>query len=470
MKLHLLLLGIFLVAITAQSQTKTDRAINAYYLRTIDVLTTTATNNLGAADNEEKFTASMGAITEAVSATDETLNKAKILYQVNRTYVPELDAADNENEYVNSTALNNWVDSNGLPNKTYMLSSQSPHYTGYTATPGVEEASTGASGYASLKVILHELGHMLGGVHADGLTGISGDIYLLNPDGTETFVGTNSDLETIMQNGIPGGTDLEVFGTSAANNIGNPTHGGNGFWSRNFTQSGNNYRIDIPIAGLESPNNNVSDMFRADFINNPDKYEIVSVDPNIISPAPNIQIIDGKFKLVNATELTDVIIASKTTDTNYQNLYFYSGNHLIFPYEYGFSNDGSQLNEGYSIQQLIDGIPTSSLSSGTKEFRTYEQISNSLGASGGAVLSINNFEKNIELSIYPNPITNGIINILANENINSVEIYNLLGQVVFKQKLNINNTTANIENLDSGVYTLKAFSQNGIGIKQIIKR
>lgn len=481
MKLHeKLLLGSLLTSAIALGQTKPGRVADAFYKRTIEVLTTTGTDNLGEANNEAKFAETIGeAVPAAVSATDKKLNDVRVVYVVNRNYTPALDAADTGTTGTNSVLLSDWVAANGNSDSTYMLFSQSPNYSGWTATPGVEESSFGASGYAGVKGPLHELGHMLGGLHSDGITGISGNVYQIMPDGSEVLVNSPTDLETIMQNGIPGGTDTEVFSTSAINNIGHSSNGGNGTWSREFTQGGNNYRLDIDVNQLDNGGNNVSDYFRNDFINNPSKYEVVPVDPNTVSPIPNIQIVEvgGEqvYKLMNPTDFENVVISATTTDPTYQSLYFVSGDHRIFPYEAGIINDGDHINgdEGFTVQELADGrIPVSSLPAGDKQFASLELISNSLGSVSSIItLSTTDHEFMEGITMHPNPAVN-IVEFKDEMNlIKDIMISDLNGRNIHYDLYDAQNKTLDISNLASGTYLATIFDKNNkvLGTKKFIK-
>ncbi|MFD2543263.1 T9SS type A sorting domain-containing protein [Lacinutrix gracilariae] len=74
-----------------------------------------------------------------------------------------------------------------------------------------------------------------------------------------------------------------------------------------------------------------------------------------------------------------------------------------------------------------------------------------------------------EFSIYPNPVTNGVVNIKSSNNeAVSVSIYNVLGKQVLAQ--NITNQILNVSSLNAGVYVLK-LTQNGNSIakKLVIK-
>jgi hypothetical protein len=71
----------------------------------------------------------------------------------------------------------------------------------------------------------------------------------------------------------------------------------------------------------------------------------------------------------------------------------------------------------------------------------------------GNTLSINTFT-NDELSISPNPVKNGIINIKSSiSRVKKIELYDITGRIVKQQILN--SETLYIQTLNSGVYLLK---------------
>tara|TARA_Y200000002_G_scaffold382715_1_gene400929 strand:- start:2831 stop:3973 length:1143 start_codon:yes stop_codon:yes gene_type:complete len=75
-----------------------------------------------------------------------------------------------------------------------------------------------------------------------------------------------------------------------------------------------------------------------------------------------------------------------------------------------------------------------------------------------------------KLSVFPNP-SNGIINIQSAYKLNSVNIYNMIGNLVMVRNISSNQAILNIETLTNGVYFLELNSYNGsvINIK-FIKR
>ena len=68
-------------------------------------------------------------------------------------------------------------------------------------------------------------------------------------------------------------------------------------------------------------------------------------------------------------------------------------------------------------------------------------------------------------SIYPNP-ANNVLNITSNENINHVEVFNMMGQMVGAYEANDVNTQINTTAFANGVYTVKIETENGTSTKK----
>ncbi|MBN9285109.1 MULTISPECIES: choice-of-anchor J domain-containing protein [unclassified Flavobacterium] len=69
---------------------------------------------------------------------------------------------------------------------------------------------------------------------------------------------------------------------------------------------------------------------------------------------------------------------------------------------------------------------------------------------------------------YPNPVKNAL-NLAYNETISSVEIYNLLGQKVLAQKVNLSETQIDMSNLSAGNYLVKVYAGDLVKTIKIIK-
>ncbi len=82
-----------------------------------------------------------------------------------------------------------------------------------------------------------------------------------------------------------------------------------------------------------------------------------------------------------------------------------------------------------------------------------------------APLSTEEFESDLDIAIYPNPTTD-FINIQANFDINSVEIYSLHGQKVLAIE---NKKTIDISSLSKGIYFLKVKTVKGEITKKVVK-
>ena len=72
------------------------------------------------------------------------------------------------------------------------------------------------------------------------------------------------------------------------------------------------------------------------------------------------------------------------------------------------------------------------------------------------------------ITIYPNP-TSSNVNISSENIINSIEIYNSLGQRVYQSVVNSNTKTIDISSFTNGVYILGVNTENGVIRKKIIK-
>jgi len=88
-----------------------------------------------------------------------------------------------------------------------------------------------------------------------------------------------------------------------------------------------------------------------------------------------------------------------------------------------------------------------------------ELLIDNIHIEGGVGINDNDNDNNV--SIYPNP-ANNVINVNASSNINTVEVFNMMGQKV--AAFDANNTTANINvsALANGIYTMRITTENGV--------
>ncbi|QBZ98914.1 T9SS type A sorting domain-containing protein [Flavobacterium sangjuense] len=85
----------------------------------------------------------------------------------------------------------------------------------------------------------------------------------------------------------------------------------------------------------------------------------------------------------------------------------------------------------------------------------------------GIPLATNDFVKS-SLRMYPNP-ANEVLNISSESTIDTITVYNTLGQIVSKQSASANEATINVSSLSKGVYILTAQVGNELIRKQFIK-
>ncbi len=81
----------------------------------------------------------------------------------------------------------------------------------------------------------------------------------------------------------------------------------------------------------------------------------------------------------------------------------------------------------------------------------------------GCPTSIDEIDNTISVAIYPNPADNNFFNISTSEYIETVEVYNVVGQQVMNQKVNKSAKAMKIETLDlvKGVYFVKVSFEKG---------
>lgn len=85
-----------------------------------------------------------------------------------------------------------------------------------------------------------------------------------------------------------------------------------------------------------------------------------------------------------------------------------------------------------------------------------------------AVLGIGEVASNTQMSVYPNPVKD-VLNISFDAPIESVAIYNLLGQQVFTKSFTANENSIDVSNLGSGTYFVKVAADNAVKTIKVIK-
>jgi len=121
------------------------------------------------------------------------------------------------------------------------------------------------------------------------------------------------------------------------------------------------------------------------------------------------------------------------------------------------ANDGKSVvvtwSETYKGTAVMTATPVSECNNG-------EGILNILVKNS---TDVNEF--GVKASLYPNP-TNGNVTIEA-EGMQRLTVVNELGQVVYDTELNDNTTSLNLNQFGAGVYMIRIYTENGMGVKRV---
>ncbi len=85
-------------------------------------------------------------------------------------------------------------------------------------------------------------------------------------------------------------------------------------------------------------------------------------------------------------------------------------------------------------------------------------------------LSADEFMHTTDFSYYPNPVNNNILNLSAQDNIQNVVVYNLVGQQVLAVQPNVNDYTLNMSSLKEGAYFVSVTIANATETVKILKK
>ena len=134
----------------------------------------------------------------------------------------------------------------------------------------------------------------------------------------------------------------------------------------------------------------------------------------------------------------------------------------------GCDDDGAtETTIGFTKLVLTGLTPNSTI-----YLRVFEYLNDAVGnfkiSAYDASLSTDSFDKS-EFNFYPNPVKD-VLNISYKNTIDEVQIYNLLGQQVYSNKVNAAESTLNVSQLTLGTYLVKVTSNNETSTFKIIKQ
>lgn len=134
----------------------------------------------------------------------------------------------------------------------------------------------------------------------------------------------------------------------------------------------------------------------------------------------------------------------------------------------GCDDDGATETVFNLSKLVLTGLTPSA----TIYLRVFEYLNDAVGnfkiSAYDASLSTDSFDKST-FNFYPNPVKD-VLNISYKNTIDEVQIYNLLGQQVYSNKVNAAESTLNVSQLTSGTYLVKVTSNNETSTFKIIKQ
>lgn len=90
-----------------------------------------------------------------------------------------------------------------------------------------------------------------------------------------------------------------------------------------------------------------------------------------------------------------------------------------------------------------------------------------VGSGVGDATSIEDKSSNSNIAIYPNP-TSGLLNVVANSNIDEVVVLDIAGNVMMTESANANNVSLDLSSLAKGMYLVKVVTAEDSYIKKVV--
>lgn len=84
-----------------------------------------------------------------------------------------------------------------------------------------------------------------------------------------------------------------------------------------------------------------------------------------------------------------------------------------------------------------------------------------------APLAVTSFDE-VKINMYPNPVSTSLT-INSKEKLDTLSVYNVIGQEVLNLKVNATNAVLNVSNLQNGIYIVKAISEGKVSTSKFIK-
>lgn len=197
----------------------------------------------------------------------------------------------------------------------------------------------------------------------------------------------------------------------------------------------------------------------------------------IIVPTVNIDSALYNTKEGNGTKTVKVSLSSATTEVT-SVTFALTGGSAVFNSDFTFGNPGTLTFAPGITEQTVTFTITDDATIENNEtinFAISDASNCILGTvtSSSIVIKDNDFQgvngaKAVNFNVYPNPASQKI-NVVANENINTINIVNMLGQTVLTVNNNNSmNKSIDITELSAGVYNVIVISENGSSSKRLV--
>ncbi len=184
--------------------------------------------------------------------------------------------------------------------------------------------------------------------------------------------------------------------------------------------------------------------------------------------------ITGWFESSTITFGSNILTNTNSFDDIFYVKYDASGN-VIWATKFGSTGDDMAYSIAMDVSGnacLVGSFNSYTLSFGSATLTNPDGKDIFLAKSGNIVIGINELNNSLNISAFPNPVVDNIIirvPEIATSDSYRIEILNISGQIIKTIYNNGKETTIDLKNLPSGVYIIKAKTDEGIAIKKFIK-
>ncbi|MES2410358.1 MAG: T9SS type A sorting domain-containing protein, partial [Bacteroidota bacterium] len=244
----------------------------------------------------------------------------------------------------------------------------------------------------------------------------------------------------------------------------------------NFTAIAN------PIAGDDNPSDNTF-QYNQTVVGSFDPNDITCIEGNLVPPAEignylhyiinfentgtadaeNIVVRDAidtaqfdvsSLQVLNSSAPMTAKLTGNVAEFIFPNINLHSGGH------------GNILIKVKSKNTLVQGNTVSKRANIYFDYNA--PIDTNLEDTTFQALSNPDFEADASILVYPNP-TKGNVNIVCDNSINSVQLYDIQGRLLQTSLVNENQTMIDISSQSNGIYFVKVISDEGFLVQKLIK-